>query len=76
MNTAAGAEAALEAACEAHEGRCPDAQFFMAGASTPGLFVEQDEESLKKGMDQTYWCQAWSALVSVTSLSRDFWFWY
>ena len=63
MNTAAGAEAALEAACEAHEGRCPDAQFFMAGASTPGLFVEQDEESLKKGMDQTYWCQAWSALV-------------
>ncbi len=30
------------------------------------FFVEEDEASLKRGMDSVYWVQAWSALV------RDF----
>lgn len=41
----------------------PDAVFCCAGSSTPGFFVEQDETSMRNGFDQTYWAQAWTALV-------------
>ncbi|CAL1708157.1 unnamed protein product [Somion occarium] len=71
IDNASGAAEALEAACQAHDGRCPDAQFFVAGTSRPGHFVEQSEESLKKGMEETYWCQAWSALAAVRRMVRD-----
>lgn len=69
VDSAEGATASLEAACAAHEGRAPDAVFLVAGASRPGFFVEQTEESLKRQMDQTFWAQAWSAWVLSKFLS-------
>lgn len=39
-----------------------------AGASTPGFFVEQDERSMREGMDNGYWVQAWTAHVSPSTL--------
>jgi len=63
LNDSPNSEAALEAACQPHEGRCPDAVFLCAGGSTPGFFIEQDEASLKNGMDAAYWVQALSALA-------------
>lgn len=60
------AERAMEAACVPHGGQCPDAVFLCAGKATPGFFVEQNAESMKRGMDSTYWVSAWSAMVSVT----------
>jgi len=58
-----GAADALEAACEPHGGQTPDAVFLCAGKSTPGFLIEQTEESMRKGMDDTYWLAAWSAMV-------------
>lgn len=57
---------ALEAASEVHGGRHPDALFLCAGTATPGFFVEEDEASLRKGMDNAYWVQAWTALVNLS----------
>jgi 3-dehydrosphinganine reductase len=54
---------ALEAACLAHGGQTPDAVFLCAGKATPGFFIEETEESMREGMDGTYWLAAWSALV-------------
>jgi 3-dehydrosphinganine reductase len=54
---------ALEVACEPHGGQSPDAVFLCAGKSTPGFFLEQDERSLKQGMEDGYWIQALTALV-------------
>lgn len=61
----ANAEEALRVACEPHGGRSPDAAFLCAGKSTPGFYVEQTVDSLKRGMDDGYWVQAWSAMVRV-----------
>lgn len=73
LNDAAASAAALEAACESHEGRNPDAMFLCAGGSAPGFFVEQTEASMRKGMDDGYWVQAWSALVlRFNALFKDF----
>lgn len=69
LDSEAGATAAIDAASEAHGGRSPDAFFFCAGKSTPGFFVEQDEASMRKGMDETYWAQAPSALVRAQGLT-------
>ena len=63
VDTHAGALSALDAVAAAHGGRCPDAFFLCAGAGRPGFFVEQTEESLTLQMQETYWAQAWSALV-------------
>ena len=63
MGTEKGAADALEAACEPHGGQTPDAVFLCAGKSTPGFFIEQTEESMRKGMDDTYWLAAWSSMV-------------
>ena len=63
LGTEKGAADALEASCEPHGGQTPDAVFLCAGKSTPGFFVEQTEESMRKGMDDTYWLAAWSAMV-------------
>ncbi|EPT03742.1 hypothetical protein FOMPIDRAFT_1046772 [Fomitopsis schrenkii] len=64
LDSEVGAAAAIDAASEAHGGLSPDAFFFCAGKSTPGFFVEQDEASMRKGMDETYWAQAPSALAA------------
>jgi len=64
VNTEVGAVASIEAASESHGGKSPDAFFFCAGASSPRFFVEQDEVSMRKGMDETYWAQAASALAA------------
>ena len=63
LGTEKGAADALEASCEPHGGQTPDAVFLCAGRATPGFFVEQTEESMRKGMDDTYWLAAWSAMV-------------
>ncbi|KAK0432772.1 oxidoreductase [Armillaria borealis] len=59
------AAAALDAASEPHGGRCPDALFLCAGGPSPKFFLEQDETSMKKGMDDAYWVQALSALENI-----------
>ena len=64
LTDSAGSAAALQEASDDHGGKCPDTVFLCAGASHPGFFIEQDEDSLKRGMDNTYWVQALSALVS------------
>ncbi|KAI0648817.1 oxidoreductase [Trametes meyenii] len=63
--------AALKAASEPHGGRCPGVLFLCAGASTPGFFVDQSEESLKAGMRQTYWAQAFTALAGTKEMVRQ-----
>lgn len=70
LNDATEAWDALEAACKAHGGRCPDAIFLCAGTSTPGFFVEESEESLRRGMDNTYWAGAWTALAAAKRMVR------
>jgi 3-dehydrosphinganine reductase len=63
LNEASASEAALEAVCHGNGDKSPDAVFLCAGGSQPGFFLDQDEASLKKGMDDAYWVEAWSALV-------------
>lgn len=63
MDSEAGSAAALQAASEAHGGRCPDAFFLCAGASRPSFFIDQNEESMRKDMDSSYGAQAFTALV-------------
>lgn len=70
LNDPSSSKAALDAACHPHGGRSPDAMFLCAGKSTPGFFVEEDDDSLRQGMDNGYWVQAWSALVSSADLNR------
>ncbi|KAJ7129600.1 oxidoreductase [Mycena epipterygia] len=71
INEADAASAALEAVCAPHDGRCPDAIFLCAGTSYPGFFVEETEASLRKGMEMTYWVQAWTALAAAKRMARD-----
>ncbi|PCH41091.1 oxidoreductase [Wolfiporia cocos MD-104 SS10] len=70
VDTEAGAASALEAACQAHGGTSPDALFLCAGKSRPGFFVEQDEASLRKALDETYYAQASSALAAAKRMVR------
>ncbi|KNZ81488.1 3-ketodihydrosphingosine reductase TSC10, partial [Termitomyces sp. J132] len=58
LDDAESSASALEAVCSGNGGRCPDAVFLCAGASRPGFFVEEDESSLRRGMDNGYWVQA------------------
>ena len=67
VDSAKEAEAALDAVAAAHGGRCPDALFLCAGKSRPGFWIERTEEELRECMEETYWVQAWPALVSPTS---------
>ncbi|KAG5649005.1 hypothetical protein DXG03_000354 [Asterophora parasitica] len=71
LTDASSSAAALEAASVGHGGKCPDAVFLCAGAARPGFFVEEDEVSLKQGMDNGYWVQAWSALAAAKRMARD-----
>ncbi|KII95145.1 hypothetical protein PLICRDRAFT_33979 [Plicaturopsis crispa FD-325 SS-3] len=64
-------KAALDAACEAHGGRSPDAVFLCAGKSTPGFFVEETARSMQQGMSDGYWVQAYSALAATQRMVRE-----
>ncbi|KAJ8489311.1 hypothetical protein ONZ45_g13631 [Pleurotus djamor] len=64
LTDADASAAAIEAVCEPHGGRSPDAVFMCAGASTPGYFIEENEQSMRSGMDYGYWIQAWTALAA------------
>ncbi len=70
VDQAKEANAALEASTIPFDGKCPDALFLCAGKSRPGFFVEQTEELMVKTMEETYWAQAWTALVSRYDVSR------
>ncbi|PAV20279.1 oxidoreductase [Pyrrhoderma noxium] len=76
LNTASGAEAALEAESAALEQlsggslSVPDAFFLCAGSSQPGYYVEYSEEQLLHGMEQSYWVQAWSAHAAFKKLAH------
>ncbi|KAH9007173.1 oxidoreductase [Lactarius hatsudake] len=70
LGTQKAAVDALEAACLAHGGQTPDAVFLCAGKATPGFFIEETEESMRKGMDNTYWLSAWSAMVPSKRMVR------
>ncbi|EPQ55592.1 oxidoreductase [Gloeophyllum trabeum ATCC 11539] len=61
LRGAAGANAALDAITEVHDGRTPDAIFLCAGVATPRFFVESTEQDLASGMDLGYWTEAWTA---------------
>ncbi|KAG5638196.1 hypothetical protein H0H81_001293 [Sphagnurus paluster] len=71
LNDASTSAAAFEAACNGNGGKCPDAVFLCAGASRPGFFVDQDEASLRLGMDNGYWVQAWSALAATKRMAQS-----
>ncbi|KAG7443794.1 oxidoreductase [Guyanagaster necrorhizus] len=62
---------ALDAASAPHGGRCPDALFLCAGGPSPKLFLEHDETSMKKGMDDAYWVQALSALEGTKRMVNE-----
>ncbi|KAJ7068322.1 oxidoreductase [Mycena amicta] len=71
LHEADAAAAALDAASAPYGGRSPDVLFLTAGSSTPGFFVEENEESLRKAMDMTYWVQAWTALAATKRMVRE-----
>ncbi|KAF9075727.1 oxidoreductase [Rhodocollybia butyracea] len=71
LTDAEGSSAALEAASQDHGGKQPDAVFLCAGASRPGFFVEEEGDSLRKGMDDSYFVQAYSALAYTKRVVRD-----
>ncbi|KIK69449.1 hypothetical protein GYMLUDRAFT_35512 [Collybiopsis luxurians FD-317 M1] len=71
LTDADASNAALEAASKPHGGKMPDAIFLCAGLSTPGFFVEEDARSLRKGMDNTYWVQALTALAYTKHIVQE-----
>ncbi|KAI0788126.1 oxidoreductase [Fomes fomentarius] len=64
-------EAAITAASEPFDGRCPDAYFLFAGASRPGFFLEQTEESIRSGMDRSYYAQVFTALAAAKAMVKQ-----
>jgi 3-dehydrosphinganine reductase len=70
LDTQKAATDALEAACLPHAGQSPDTVFLCAGKATPGFFIEQTEETMRKGMDNTYWLAAWSAMAASKRMIR------
>ncbi|KAI0750735.1 oxidoreductase [Daedaleopsis nitida] len=71
INTEDGSAAAIKAASEPFDGRCPDAFFLCAGASRPGFFVEQTEESIRRGMEHTYYAQVFTALAATKAMVKQ-----
>ncbi|KAI1792649.1 oxidoreductase [Ganoderma leucocontextum] len=70
VDSEAGSAAALSAAAESHGGRCPEAIFLCAGASRPGFFIDQTEESFKAGLQMTLGAQAFTALAATKEMVR------
>ncbi|GJJ07790.1 hypothetical protein Clacol_001995 [Clathrus columnatus] len=71
LSTYEGAAAALEEACKPFGGRAPDVIFNCAGSSRPAYFIEETPETFKTGMDNTYWVQAYTALVASKMMARQ-----
>ncbi|KAH8828168.1 oxidoreductase [Flagelloscypha sp. PMI_526] len=71
LDSASASAQALNEACQPFGGHAPDAVFLCAGTATPGFFVEETEESLKKGMEDNYWAQAWSALATAKRFAKE-----
>lgn len=70
LDTQKAAADALEVACLPHAGQSPDAVFLCAGKATPGFFIEETEETMRKGMDNTYWLATWSAMAASKRMIR------
>ncbi|KAM5544647.1 hypothetical protein V8D89_001545 [Ganoderma adspersum] len=66
-----GSAAALDAAAQPHGGRCPDAVFLCAGASRPGYFIDQTEESFRAGMRMTFDAQAFTAMAATKLMVKQ-----
>ncbi|GJJ06914.1 hypothetical protein Clacol_001110 [Clathrus columnatus] len=64
LSTYEGASAALQEACQPFGGKVPNVIFNCAGSSRPTYFVEETPETMKNGMDNAYWVQAYTALVA------------
>ncbi|PWN38941.1 NAD(P)-binding protein [Ceraceosorus guamensis] len=61
-------EAARRAVQQASTSTCqPDIFFCCAGAATPGFFVAQSEETLRRGMNTDYWTSASMAHAALRS---------
>ncbi|RXK35709.1 hypothetical protein M231_07037 [Tremella mesenterica] len=58
---------ALDQAIEFH-GRIPEYIFNCAGFSQPRFLVDSTPEDWQKGLDGTYWVQAWTAFVGSSPL--------
>ncbi|PIL28763.1 hypothetical protein GSI_08807 [Ganoderma sinense ZZ0214-1] len=71
VDSEAGSAAALRASAEPHGGRCPEAVFLVAGASRPGFFIDQTEESFKAGLQMTFGAQAFTALATTKEMVRQ-----
>ncbi|KAI0832368.1 oxidoreductase [Trametes gibbosa] len=71
VDSEAGSAAALQAASEPHDGRCPDAFFLCAGGSRPEFWIDQDEASMRQGMDTSYGAQAFTALVATKEMVKQ-----
>ncbi|KAI0654645.1 oxidoreductase [Cubamyces menziesii] len=71
VDTEAGSVAALKAASEPFDGMCPEALFLCAGAARPSYWVEQTEETLRDGMQISYWAQACTALAGSKEMVRQ-----
>ena len=67
LTTPDGAREALQAVMGGHDGRIPDATFLCAGGSAPKFFVEMTKEELVRGLEMSYWIQAWSAWVRLSA---------
>lgn len=67
LTTAEGAREALQAVMDGHDGLVPEATFLCAGAAAPKFFVEMTKEELVRGLEMTYWVQAWTAWVRLSA---------
>ncbi|KAK1223037.1 3-dehydrosphinganine reductase [Marasmius sp. AFHP31] len=67
------AQNASKATSEPHGGKAPDAVFLCAGSANLGYFVElqQTPESLKRGMDSSYWVAAYLALAYTKQIVKE-----
>jgi len=71
LSTADESANALEAACEPHGGKSPDALFLCAGASRPKFIVDSTEQDMLQGMVEGYWVQAWSAMAAIKRMVKE-----
>ncbi|KZT62215.1 oxidoreductase [Calocera cornea HHB12733] len=71
LSTAAGAQQALQAACELFGGQAPDAVFLCAGASRPVFFVEATEDDFKGQIETIYYTALWSSWAAAKLMARQ-----
>ncbi|KAI8969871.1 oxidoreductase [Trametes punicea] len=71
VDSEAGSLAALKAASEPFDGLCPEALFLCAGAARPSYWVDETEETLRHGMQISYWAQACTALVGSKEMVKQ-----